>query len=428
MGSYNNNKTNKSILNPRNCIEENYDRNITRREFFKNLARAGLLFAGSFLFTSGSFKQKKPGSVERPGRQAQLPPVNIGYIPITDATPLLIAHAKGFYEQEGLQAGRPFLIRGWSSLAEAFMAGRFNLCHFLSPIPIYMRYQLGFPVKVVAWNHMNNSAITVAKQGPIKSEMGLGGKKIAVPYWYSIHNVIIQLVLRYYQIEPQLSIKKVDSDKCGLVVMAPPDMPAALAAGEIDGYIVAEPFNAAGELLAGGRILRFSGDVWKNHACCVAVMNENIIQNHPEWAQKVVNALVHAELWAKNNIEETAYILSRQGEGYLPFEERIIRHAMTSYGQQKYPRAIKHPGWESKRLSFQPYQYKSYTYKLVQLLKNTRLEGNTGFLKNLDPDKVGEELMDYDMVLAAVKKATGLAKFDGVSSEHPFSRKEVIEV
>lgn len=41
----------------------------------------------------------------------------IGYLPITDATPLLLAHAQGLYAAEGLEAGRPTLFRGWSQLA-----------------------------------------------------------------------------------------------------------------------------------------------------------------------------------------------------------------------------------------------------------------------------------------------------------------------
>ena len=65
--------------------------------------------------------------------------------------------------------------------------------------------------------------------------------------------------------------------------MAPSDMVPALASNQIAGYIVAEPFNAAAETLGIGKVLRFTGDVWKDHACCVVFMHERDLRQRPEW-------------------------------------------------------------------------------------------------------------------------------------------------
>src|SRR5690606_31226552 len=48
--------------------------------------------------------------------------LRVGYLPITDATPLLLAHAQGIYQENGLDAERPTLFRGWAPIAEAFQA------------------------------------------------------------------------------------------------------------------------------------------------------------------------------------------------------------------------------------------------------------------------------------------------------------------
>ena len=123
-------------------------RYITRRQFLKWSSLAGASLVGGGLVSACSPSEKKADRV----KDEKMPPLNIGYIPITDATPLLIAHAKGFYAEEGIDAPRPvLLIRGWSSLAEAFMAGRFNLTHLLSPIPVYMRYAQKFPAAAACW-------------------------------------------------------------------------------------------------------------------------------------------------------------------------------------------------------------------------------------------------------------------------------------
>ena len=70
---------------------------------------------------------------------------------------------------------------------------------------------------------------------------------------------------------------KLAPNECNFIVLQPPDMPPALAAKSIHGYCVAEPFNALGELRAGGKMLRMTGDVWKGPPCCVVVMHEGSV-------------------------------------------------------------------------------------------------------------------------------------------------------
>jgi NitT/TauT family transport system substrate-binding protein len=368
-------------------------------------------------------------------KPGELPPVKIGYLPITDATPLLIAHAQGFFTEEGLNAEPPTLIRSWSQLAEAFMARTVNLVHLLFPIPIYMRYSLQYPAKVVAWNHVNGSALTVGGKSGVESLDDLGGKQIAVPHWYSQHNVVLQKALRSLDLEPVIQDRsaKLGRRQVNLFVMNPPDMPTALQSGAIDGYSVAEPFNAAGEMLAGGKILRFNGDLWRNHPCCVAVLHEESLVERPEWSQRVVNALVKAQSWCIERKAEAARLISKDGKGYLPTPEAIVVRAMTKYDLETYGTsggsgAIRHPEWQTSRIGFQPYPYPSATELLTTLLKETQLEGDARFLQSLAPKRVVEDLVNYDLVGRAVEKAGGLAAFESVDPASPTTRTEQFAV
>jgi NitT/TauT family transport system substrate-binding protein len=118
-----------------------------------------------------------------------------------------------------------------------------------------------------------------------------------VPFWYSIHNVVVQALLRANGLIPVIrGSGTLAANEVRLVVMAPPDMPPALASGRLGGYIVAEPFNAVAETLGIGKVLRFTGDVWKRHACCVVFMHERDLAGRPDWSQRVVNAIVKAQL------------------------------------------------------------------------------------------------------------------------------------
>ena len=358
--------------------------------------------------------------------------VRIGYLPITDATVLLVAHAKGFFEEEGLKAERPTLIRGWSPLVEGFAAGKFNLVHFLKPIPIWMRYNNGFPVKIMSWAHLNGSGVVVGKHIKAKSFADLGGLQVAVPYWYSMHNIVLQMGLKHAGLKPVIKSQgePIAPDEVNLQIMPPPDMPPALAAKKIDAFIVAEPFNAAGELLAGGKMLRFTGDIWRNHPCCVVCMNELQVTKNPEWSQKVMNAIVKAQVYSQENKQEVARLMSKDGEKYLPMKAKVVERAMTLYSQDAYgeSKAIQNASWGSGRIDFQPWPFPSATKLIVDELKNTLVGGDTTFLNDLDPDFVVNDLVDYQFVKKAMEKHSGWEKVPGFNAANPFDREEIVSI
>ncbi len=361
--------------------------------------------------------------------------VRIGYLPITDATPLLVAHGNGYFLAEGLHAAAPTLIRSWSALVESFLADKFDVVHLLLPIPIWMRYRNKAAVKIVAWDHLNGSALTVGANTGITGFADLGGKNIAVPYWYSMHNVILQMGLKKMGLTPviQRPGHTLKRNETNLFLLPPPEMPPALAAGKIDGYIVAEPFNALAELKINAKIMRFTGDIWKNHPCCVIVMKENTIRANPVFTQKVVNAIVRAQHYVLQNPEATATMLSKEGKGYLPVSKEVLKRVFMNYdtalyGKGHLPEAIKHPEWKAQRIGFQPYPYASATRFIVQHLRETLVQGDKTFLQQLNPDFVVKDLVSYDFVKNAVLAVGGPGKFTDMNLQSPWEREEVIAI
>ena len=361
--------------------------------------------------------------------------LKIGFLPITDAAPLLIAHANGFFEEEGIKVREPIKVRSWSTLTESFLTGKFNLTHMLLPIPVWMRYNNKFPVKVLAWDHTNGSALTVHGNSGIRGFSDLDGKQIAVPYWYSMHNIILQMGLKKVGLTPviQPQYRPLKPGQVNLFILPPSEMPAALSGKKIDGFIVAEPYNALAEIKIRARIMRFTGDIWKNHPCCVLVMHENHIREQPVFIQKAINAVVRAQLWITHNPEKTAWILSRQGRKYLPVSEKILLRVFKGYDQKTYgkgvaPQAIQHPEWGSSRIGFQPYPYSSATRFITNEMKHTLMEGKTAFLKKLDVDFVAKDLVDDSFVKNAINNIGGPEKFSAIDITHPWDREEIIEI
>ena len=389
---------------------------ITRRRFLKITAASSAAGLSSF----GILEAQTIAG------QGAKPDVKIGYLPITDATPLLIAHANRFYEAEGLNAQQPVLFRSWAQISEAFVAGQVNVVHLLSPIAIWLRYNKKFPAKIVAWNHTNGSALT--GQTGIKSVSELGGKTVAVPFWYSIHNVIVQMLLRDAGLKVNPLTDQPAPDEVKLIVLPPPDMISALANRTIGGFIVAEPFNAAAENLRIGKVLRFTGDVWRDHACCVVLLREEDIQQNREWAQGVVNAVVKAQQWLGTHRHEAATILSREsGRNYTPHPLAALDRVLTDQEIDSYFQtgAIKHPDWHEQRIGFQPFPFASYTEELIRRLKETTLEGDLTFLRQLDPATVAGDLVDESLIKAILNEIAGASVF-GLDSS--FTRTETLSL
>src|SRR5215472_12854012 len=103
-------------------IAEALRRGVSRRDMLDYFAAGGLAALASALPERARAADPDADEI-----------VRIGYLPITDATSLLVAHANGYFEDEGLKVAKPTLIRGWAEIAEAFVARRFNIVHLLNP-------------------------------------------------------------------------------------------------------------------------------------------------------------------------------------------------------------------------------------------------------------------------------------------------------
>ena len=364
-----------------------------------------------------------PGSINAFAKKKNL---RLGYLPITDATPLLVAHGLGYFSEEGLAVDRPVMVRSWKVLAESFLTNKFDLTHMLFPIPVWMRFKQKIPVKVLAWNHTNGSALTVRGDADIYSFKDLGGKQVAVPSWYSMHNLILQMGIRSQGLKPVIKPPpaKLEKDEVNLFILPPPDMPTALLGNKIDGYIVADPFNALAQIKFNARIMRFTGDIWKNHPCCVIVANEDFIYKNNELIQKAMNAIVRAQYWCIHNPGETAHLLSRDGEGYLPFPKDVLKKVFEKPEKSQ----LLHPNWDVARIGFQPFPFPSATRFIIDQMRQTIVEGNTRFLKGLDTPRAADDLVENQFVIKALDKMGGINRFCNGDPGKPYTREEVVEI
>lgn len=335
--------------------------------------------------------------------------LRVGYLPITDAAPLLVAHSAGLYPS-ALHAGRPVLFRSWASLAEAFLSHQVDIAHLLMPMALQLRHVLGARIRVLGWNHTNGSALTVAPH--ITELEQLAGTQVAIPFWWSIHNIVLQQLLRAHDLRPVIRGSASRSRRTvELVVMSPSDMVPALANGSISGYTVADPFNAIAQIKKIGRIHTFLGDVWREHACCVLVTREDLIAERPAAVQAVTDAVVAAQ--ARINADRKAAAVALTTGKYLPQPLPAVQTALT-YPALPYP--VRHPDWQPQHVGYQPYPYPSFTERLVEAMRDTVVDGDRGFLDRIDPARAHTDLVDDRFVLKSIGGQGGPSAF-GVSSD-----------
>lgn len=388
----------------------------SRRNFLRLAGTAGLAIAGGPTLLAACGGSTPTTTSDPSTAPLSLGGLKIGYLPITDASPLLVAHANGTLAASGFQNPETTMFRSWADLVEAFQAGSVDAVHMLMPLAIQLRFGSNLPLKVVAWNHTNGSALTAAER--IGTVADLAGETVAIPFWWSIHNVVLQKLLRANGIEPILEGDPSRADRTTkLIVLPPADMVPALASNSIAAFIVADPFNALAETSGAGKILRFTGDVWRDHACCVTVVSEDFVTSKPESAQALVNSLAGAQL-AINADRLTAARQLSDGK-YLPQPLPAIERALTHYVEDEYvpTGAIQNTEWKSERIGFQPYAFPSYTTELIAALKETRIDGDSAFLADIDDDSAHRTLVVEGLAASAIEANGGMSQFKLASYE-----------
>jgi NitT/TauT family transport system substrate-binding protein len=361
------------------------------------LALSGALGAGIGHGARGARADGGDGAAGAPAPDPHRP-LRIAYLPITDAAPLLVAHARGHFARAGIEVAEPVRLRSWATMGEALLAGSVDLVHLLFPMALQMRLELGADVTVLGANHVDGSALTLGRDVP--DAAALAGRTLAVPGWFSIHNVIVQQILRAEGLTPV--VRRTPSRARGevaLAPMAPSDMIPALDAGAIGGYTVADPFNAMGELKGVGTIGRHLGDVWRSHPCCVTVGSGGLLRRPAEQIAAVAEALVRAQIDCR---EDRAGVAAELAGTYLPQPLPAIEAALDR------PDAghahVAHADWHGERIDFTPVLRPGFTAQLVREMRTTVLDSPLGALAEIDPADAHDLVVDDSALRDAARR------------------------
>ncbi|MEN6441610.1 MAG: ABC transporter substrate-binding protein [Syntrophobacter sp.] len=203
----------------------------------------------------------------------------------------------------------------FTEMAETFRSGHIQAAFIIAPLAIMLSEQ-GVPLRIVYIGNRHESTMVVRANGQFNSAMDLVGKKIAVPLRYSGH----YLALKRYMRNQGLHDSSVN-----IVEIPPPEMPSALAASEIDGYFVGEPFASKAIHSGVGKRFLDAESIWPDFICNLLIVREELIKSHPEWVEKLVQTAARSGIWAGDHVDEAIGIVAK----YWGQDPDFIRYVFT---------------------------------------------------------------------------------------------------
>jgi NitT/TauT family transport system substrate-binding protein len=173
------------------------------------------------------------------------------------------------------------------TIVEDMQAGNLKATFMLAPLAMVLNRR-GTPVKIVHLGHRDGTTLMVRTDSGITDFAGLKGKRIAIPHRYSNQRILVEKMKERFGFGP---------NDLTLVDYPPPEMPAALKTGQIDAYIVGEPFPAKAEMDGFGKVLYFTKDIWPNFISCVLVVRDDLIASDRALVQELVNGIARSGKW-----------------------------------------------------------------------------------------------------------------------------------
>ncbi len=227
---------------------------------------------------------------------ADKPVLKIGHLTITDHLILGVTDLKLKKGMETFKHCRlqPVKKNGWNEVADALAVKSLDGALILAPTAMDL-FKSGVGLKLLLLAHRSGSILVKNKRANIEKIEDFAGKIVLIPYQLSIHNMLFHRLLTEKGMKPGRTVEP-DID-VPLEVVAPFQMPEALELdedGEIGGFIVAEPFGS--QVIASGLGEEFclSKELWPGHPCCVFVMRDEIIEQHPEAVQELTTSFVRS--------------------------------------------------------------------------------------------------------------------------------------
>jgi nitrate/nitrite transport system ATP-binding protein len=247
--------------------------------------------------------------------------LELGFIPLTDCAPLVVAKEKGIFAKYGLEQVILNREPSWKAIAEGVVSKRLDAATMVSGMPLSITLgsngQPPLPMVTGLVLARNGNAITLDRDiydagvrslTDFKNMIAQTADKVHT--FGVVHQASMQnLLLRYW-----FASAGIDPDQdVSIAVIPPPQMVSNLIANNIDGFCVGEPWNSRAVYEGLGVVMTSTQELWSGHPEKVLGMREDWVNEHPQTHIALVKALLEACEYCDDhrNREEILQLLCR---------------------------------------------------------------------------------------------------------------------
>jgi nitrate/nitrite transport system substrate-binding protein len=306
--------------------------NLSRRKFLFTAASSA---AGAALLAACGGNGKKAqtqSSGSTSGADApEVKGATLGFIALTDASPLIIAKEKGLFAKYGMPEVQVVKQTSWAATRDNLelggSRGGIDGAHILSPMPLLLtagtitKTKQPLPMYTLARLNLQGQGFSVSKDFAsdkltIDNKAGLAkavasadakGRKFkgAVTFPGGNHDLWMRYWLSANGINPNS-----DAD---LVVVPPPQMVANMQTGTMDTFCVGEPWNQRLVNKKLGYTAAQTGEFWDKHPEKAFSMRADWVDTNPKAAKALLMAVQEAQIWCDDpaNLNEMCEIVAK---------------------------------------------------------------------------------------------------------------------
>jgi nitrate/nitrite transport system substrate-binding protein len=343
-----------------------FPQDAARRAFLQSVGAATALAA-----LAQFFPLKTATELFAAGGPPEKKDLKVGFIPITCATPIIMAHPMGFYSKHGLNVD-VVKTAGWAVIRDKTINKEYDAAHMLSPMPLALTLGLGsqpIPFAVPAIENINGQGITLSiKHKERRDPKSWKGFKFAIPFDYSNHNYLLRYYLAEHGIDPDNDVQ--------LRVVPPPEMVANLRADNIDGFLAPDNICQRAIYDGVGFLHILSKEIWEGHPCCAFAASKEFIRETPNSYAALIRAIVDATAYASRPENRKAIAETIAPAAYLNQPVTVIEQSLTG----TYADGLGNIKTDPKRVDFDPMPWHSFAiWMLTQMKRWGQIKGDVDY-------------------------------------------------
>ena len=297
--------------------------------------------------------------------------LKVGFIPITCATPIIMAHPMGFYEKQGLNV-EVVKTAGWAVIRDKTVNKEYDAAHMLSPMPLALTLGAGstpVPYTMPAVENINGQAITLSMKHKDKRDpKSWKGFKFAVPFDYSMHNYLLRYYVAEHGLDPDVDIQ--------IRAVPPPEMVANLRADNIDGFLAPDPVNQRAVYDGVGFIHILSKEIWDRHPCCAFAASKEFVTQSPNTYAALLRAIIEATAFASKAENRKQIAEAIAPANYLNQPVTVVEQVLTGTFADGLGNVRKVPD----RIDFDPFPWQSFAvWILTQMKRWGQIKGDVDY-------------------------------------------------